>query len=104
MREIKSLLCIFSCASSCHPGRCCGPPPIKGCYEDLPTRYERWTREHEEARQARTDAFMATYRREDYTFTAMHASRRLVAHRVAPGVPVAAPNVPVPVPQELQRL
>ena len=92
MREVKSLLCVFSCASSLHPGRCCGPPPIQGCYESIEQRHERWSTELEEAKQARTDAFMASYRREDYTFSGMKASRRLIAHRVASGVPVTAPG------------
>ena len=105
IREAKSLLCIFSCASSLHPGRCCGPPPIKGCYEDMTKRHERWAAELEDGKKTRTEAFVASYRREDYTFTAMKASRRLVAHRVASGVPVKAPsNTPVPQQQAMQRL
>ena len=51
-------------------------------------RHARWSAESAEAMQARTDAFMAAYKREDYTFSAMHASRRLIAHPVAAGVPV----------------
>jgi hypothetical protein len=109
MREVKSLLCVFSCASSLHPGRCCGPPPIQGCYETIEQRHERWTTELEEARQARTDAFIASYRREDYTFSGMKASRRLVAHRVASGVPIPAgaasvPAVAAPKQQDIVRV
>ena len=105
MREAKSLLCVFSCLSSLHPGRCCGPAPIAGCYEDMAERHARWAKEHEDARQARTDAFLATYRAEDYTFTAMRASRRLVAHRVTQGIPLPATRTrPAAVPQPRQMV
>ena len=48
-------------------------------------RRARWAEESNAARQARTDAFMASYRREDYTFSAIKTSRRLIAHRVGSG-------------------
>ena len=106
MRGMRSLLCIFSCASSLHLGRCCGPPPVKGCWEDMEQRHERWAKEMEDATMQRTEAFHSTYKREDYTFTKITGSRRLVAHRVAPGMPVSAPpapNVPAPQQQAMQR-
>ena len=71
-------------------------------------RHERWSKEIEEAKQARTDAFMASYDRNDYTFTKSKTSRRLIAHRVAQGVPVPvpgqSPSVPAPQEQAMQRV
>ena len=104
MRDTRSLLCILSCASSLHLGRCCGPPPAAGCWEDMDTRHARWAKEMEDATKQRTEAFMSTYKREDYTFKQITRSRRLAAHRVAQGMPVSAPPAPnVPRQQAMQR-
>ncbi len=94
-RELRSLLCIFSCASSLHPGRCCGPAP---CWESMRERHARWSKEADEAMDARTAAFYAEFQefRKDLIFqrTGGPAQRfrrargPLVARRVAQGVNV----------------
>ena len=57
-REIRSLLCVFSCLSACHCGRCCGPLP---CFEDTTARHTRWLREIDKDMDRRTQAFMRAY-------------------------------------------
>ena len=64
-REIRSLLCLFSCHHSCHPGRLCGPAP---CYESQMERYKRWTKEAVADMDARTERFYQSYDPEHYVF------------------------------------
>jgi len=83
-REIRSLLCLFSCQSSLHPARCCGPAP---CYESTQARHDRWAEEIEAARETRTAAFYEQHDATKLGFKRSISSRRLYAHHVADGVP-----------------
>ena len=86
-REIRSLLCLFSCLSSLHPARCCGPAP---CWESMEERHSRWTSEIETAMDERTAKFYETYAPEQLVFERSKSSRRrpLIARRVVEGKPV----------------
>ena len=82
-RELRSLLCVFSCCSACHCGRCCGPD----ChfYETVEQRHRRWAVELEADMIRRTEAFMQSYTPKKYAFR-KSGSGRLVAstHLAAP--------------------
>jgi hypothetical protein len=80
-REIRSMLCLFSCASSLHPARCCGPAP---CYESMGQRHERWAKEVEEAMDTRTAAFYENYDPAKLVFK--ETKHGLVAFRAVDGV------------------
>lgn len=74
-REIRSLLCVFSCLSACHCGRCCGPLP---CVEDTETRHARWLLETDADMERRTQVFMRTYDPQALTFKKTRSGRRIV--------------------------
>jgi hypothetical protein len=102
-REIRSLFCIFSCASSLHPGRCCGPAP---CWENMDDRHKRWLKEAEEALDARTAAFYASYKPDDLVFKRSVSSKRLVAYQVGKGKKVRGgePDKIAPKAQTMDRV
>ena len=84
-RELRSLLCVFSCCSACHCGRCCGPVCETICCETVEQRHERWAEELNADMVRRTEAFMQSYTPKKYAFR-KSGSGRLVAstHLAAP--------------------
>jgi len=60
-RKIRSMLCVLSSRTSCHPGAVCGPPMGECLKEESnEARESKWIADYRTAKQHRTDVFYAS--------------------------------------------